>query len=274
MTEDNAAAEPRGASPEGDGPPQAVSRVLTWLVRLLLVILIGAFLGAGLYFGVPALLQAAVEPVQENRARIEQLEEELERRDREQRRERVEISDDVAELQGLVTQLVERVAEVEARADSVDQELDVLEEQGDELAALADDLDALERDIEALQGELRHLEAAQREPQEQLDQLRQQVQRLRALHLIRAAREALAAEEFEEAGGWIERARDEVVAAEGLGQVVERLELALEALESEHFTAADRDLQTALETLLTELSVAPTVTPGVTPTDETEGADS
>ncbi|MDX1600946.1 MAG: hypothetical protein R3191_05480 [Anaerolineales bacterium] len=281
MTDDKVVKEARTTPPNAEPRPGSLSRVITWIVRLGLVVIIGAFLGAGLYFGVPALLQAAVEPVQENRARIEQLEEELGRRDRERRRERTEFSDQLAELQGRVTQLVERVGEVEARADSVDEDLGALEEQADELAALEEELDSLERDLEDLQGELTRIEAAQREPQEQLDRLTEQVLRLRALHMITQARSTMAAEEYVQAAGWIVRARDEIPVADGqddsedgLGQVLERLELALEALENERFAAADRDLQTAWETLMTEPVISPTLTPEMTPTEESGGADS
>lgn len=263
--------EPRDDQQEQSPRSGALARLASWLLRLLLIALVGVFLGTGLYFGVPALVRAAVEPVEQNRARIEQLEADQERAERQQARERSEIAADLADLQGRVERLNGRLGEVEARADSLQQELQEVERQAAELDVLAEELRLLEADLQALEDEQDELEQTQEGSRRLLERLAVEVHSLRAIQMINTARAVLAEDDFELAQRWTERARSELLAARSLGAadpglaaVVDRLELAQAAVEDSP-DAADRDLRTALELLLAQPPFSPTITPQLTP---------
>lgn len=100
---------------------QQVGRFLRFLVRLTFVVVLGALIGVGLYYGVPHLYRSLVLPVREHSARIAALENRLgEQQERISENHRV-LQDRVAELETNLAQHHEEVA-VQSQAQQALQE--------------------------------------------------------------------------------------------------------------------------------------------------------
>jgi predicted nucleic acid-binding Zn-ribbon protein len=130
---------------------QSLGRFLRFLVRLLLVFVIGALIGLGLYYGVPWLYRRLVLPVQENRARVAVLEDRVE-----QQQER--ITENHRALQGRMVELETNLAELQEEVAGQGQDQEALEEQSQALAQrvaqLESDLEGQEQDIAAVESDL------------------------------------------------------------------------------------------------------------------------
>lgn len=242
--------------------PSYAARAGRYLLRIMLVVLMGVFVGAGLYFGAPALLQAVMEPVEQNRARILQLEAELERQADRRQQDRQALSADVSGLEGELAQANEQRSELEAQLTALQSEVQDLDERAEELPVLQDEIDSLRRDLVAIESEFAEFEAEQAESRRQLEQLTSDVRRLEALHFVLQARTAIAADEIESARTWIEAAQTILLddigrqATPQPGSSLARLQLALDQLDQSP-EAADRDLQTAAELMLAQAAESP-----------------
>jgi len=123
-----------------------IGRILRFIVRLILVLVIGGLIGLGIYLGVPWAYRSLVWPVQDNRARVAILEqrmdleqEHLRERERALQDRSYELENELAKVEAEVTRLREQVA-VQAE----DQE--GLEAQ---TGRLGDQVVQLEADVEA-----------------------------------------------------------------------------------------------------------------------------
>ena len=123
-----------------------IGRILRFIVRLILVLVIGGLVGLGIYLGVPWAYRSLVWPVQDNRARVAILEqrmdleqEHLRERERTLQDRSYELEDELAKVEAEVARLREQVA-VQAE----DQE--GLEAQ---TGRLGDQVVQLEADVEA-----------------------------------------------------------------------------------------------------------------------------
>ncbi|MCD4738402.1 MAG: hypothetical protein K8R89_03975 [Anaerolineae bacterium] len=121
------------------------------LLRLLAVIIIGALIGGGLYYGVPWVRRTLVRPVEENRARIVALEYHT-RQSRERVQEETEVLQArLATLETKIGALEERAGVQEANLASHEEEI---QRQGEELTQVPASISALEKEITALEREL------------------------------------------------------------------------------------------------------------------------
>lgn len=267
MTDHELESTPSAEAAPGDQEPGGLARFLRGALRLSLVGLIGLFVGVGLYLGVPAIIRAAVEPVEENRARIIELEERLDRLAREQEAERSRLAEELAAVRGDVTQLGERLSELGSRTMALEEDIQQLDAQRRELAQLEDELVEVNTQLASLERQLAQLEADQAAPRQRLQDLDAELRRVRAMHLIVQAQAAIDQGEMRSARLAIEAAFVDLTAGQDLAvnPVVQRLELALKAL-STNPDAADRDLQTAWELLVSATELAPTPTPSPSPT--------
>jgi len=130
---------------------QSLGRFLRFLVRLLLVFVIGALIGVGLYYGVPWLYRRLVLPVQENRARIAVLED---RAGQQQER----ITENHRALQDRMAELETNLVELQEEVAGQGQGQQALEEQSQELARriaeVESDLEGQKEDIAAVESDL------------------------------------------------------------------------------------------------------------------------
>lgn len=137
------------------------------LLRLLVVLILGVGVGAGLYYGVPWIYRTLVRPVQENRVRIVVLEESLKQESERIQGETATLRQRVTDLEVAMTELQETSDGQAQRMDDFDDRANDLQTQLDELAdsvaAQEDDLATLETDLTA------ELEALETELAESLD---------------------------------------------------------------------------------------------------------
>jgi chromosome segregation ATPase len=126
-----------------------------FLVRLVFVLVIGALIGLGLYYGVPWAYRRLVWPVQENSARIAILEDQVAKNSE-------NIFDNNQALQERVVALETEVAELREKAAAQTEDQEALREEGQQLAervtAVEDEmesqLEARQQAIEALRSDL------------------------------------------------------------------------------------------------------------------------
>jgi len=124
----------------------AVGRVLRFLIRLVFVLIVGALIGLGLFYGVPYAYRRLMWPVQENSARVAILEEQVAKNSDSIFNNRLALEDRISDLE-------EEVAELR-----------------DEGAARAQNQEALEREIEQLAGRVSDLEDDLRAQQKELEE--------------------------------------------------------------------------------------------------------
>lgn len=138
-------------TPSGNRFRRAIAGIFRFLVRLLLLLIVGLFLGAGLYFGVPWAYRNLVQPVQENIARVAALEHRI---DQEQDR----LQEENHALQERITALETRITQLREAADVQTQDRQALEERTQQLeesaAQVEGDLETQQQDMEAMRSEL------------------------------------------------------------------------------------------------------------------------
>jgi len=126
----------------------AVGRILVFLLRLTFVLVVGALIGLGLYYGVPYAYRRLMWPVQENSTRIAILEEQVSKNSDTIFNNQLALEDRVSDLEGEIAELREQGAARQADQEALDQEIR-------QLAARVSDL---EDDVETQRAELREAE--------------------------------------------------------------------------------------------------------------------
>lgn len=220
------------------------------LVRLILIVLVIGGFGAAIYYGIPYLQRKFVAPVEQNSARV-------------------------AELEGEIASLKKQLDEYKSQLTELNSQLDGLGNQMDETAAR---VEALDKSVEAHTASLKKLEEMDAALGTRIEQtndstllaLKNEVTLTRVLDLLARARLYLAQSNFGLARADVESARDLLAelqssaADEAQGQAVERLELALDNL-PEFPVIASGDLEIAWQILMTGEAL-PTSTPEPAPT--------
>jgi chromosome segregation ATPase len=241
--------------------PSPIGWLIRFLLRLAIVVALGVILGAGVYVGVPALVRALMEPVVQNTADIEILEEELlALRDREER-EQEQLRDQLNRLGAELTVSREQVASQQATLEDLNERAQQLESSQDDLDLLSGKMDTIESQLAELEGDLRQLEETDPEAEIAATTLLEKFAILRTMELVSRARlellrdnPGLARENLEAAIESLQVLSEPGTGLEGdrLDSAVERLRLAEEAL-SENPAVANEDLDGAWR-LLVELS--------------------
>lgn len=264
---------PPAASPSANPGPSFGSRLgkaFLWffraLVRLILIVLVIGGIGAAIYYGVPYLQRTFVTPVEQNSARVAELESE------------------VASLQGQLDEIKGQLTELSNQVNGVNAQIE-------DTAAR---IEALDQSIEAHTASLKQLEEMDAALATRIQQtndltllaLKNEVALTRVLDLLARARLYLSQSNFGLAKADVQSARDllsELQASapdDAHAQAVERLDLALDNL-PEFPVIASGDLEIAWQILMTgealptstpepastsQPDVTPTPTPGTTPT--------
>jgi predicted nucleic acid-binding Zn-ribbon protein len=173
---------------ESSGSPilRAIGGVLRFLVRFIFVLIVGALIGAGLYFGLPWAYRSLVQPVQRNSARVAALEQRV-------AQEQTRLQDENLALQ-------ERIASLEAKMPALEEESAVLsqglEEAETQIDQLEQSLTQVEADLEAQRATAEaarsRLEGTVTDLDEQTAQVAQQTEALEGrLALLQTAQDLL-----------------------------------------------------------------------------------
>lgn len=116
----------------------AVGRILAFLIRLTFVLVVGALIGLGLYYGIPYAYRRLMWPVQENSTRIAILEEQVSKNSDTIFNNQLALEDRVSDLEGQIAELREQGAAREADQEALAQEIRQL---ADRVSDLEGDLD-------------------------------------------------------------------------------------------------------------------------------------
>ena len=222
---------------------QVLLNVFRALLRLILLVMLILAVGAAIYYGAPYLRERFIAPVEQNAARVSQLE------------------NDVAHLQSQLTDINDQITET-----------------NNQLTETNSRIDEIEQSVEALTVSLEKLEAMQTTLETQLKEndnktllaLKHEVMLTRVLDVLARARLYLAESNFGLAREDVRSARELLVELEAgandevLTQAISRLDLALGNLPAFPVVASG-DLEVAWQILMTGEIIA-TATPVPTST--------
>ncbi len=184
--------ESSSAAASGRGPgPSLAGRIGRVLLRLLVVFILGAALGAGIYYGAIKLYRDAIEPLRTLDTRLEDLQFQLDHQAANQQDQMVELRTRLTELEGRAAAINEQLSELEARVGVQQDDLGALQSQVGDLTQFERRLNALVDDQEALTTRMQELEdlvAGGDLPAERIDR---NLQLLRAMTIMTRARVSL-----------------------------------------------------------------------------------
>jgi uncharacterized protein HemX len=218
------------------------SRLLGFFMRLFFVILVGAAIGVGAYYGIPALYKDFIQPIQTNTQRVAALERNLASVQVDFREKQAALSGNISNVEGEVSSQREDIAALNAQGDGWETRLDELQTELDGIQSLPVRIQDLEDSLDALSQRLDKLEMAIEAEDSPIDQIQEQVQLLRIMELVTRARM------------WIIQ--------DNPGKAREDLTIAKEALESLDAALDDGSLTPIVERLdqiLFEIPLSPVI---------------
>ncbi|HLE05436.1 MAG TPA: hypothetical protein VI729_12610 [Anaerolineales bacterium] len=233
-------------------------RVIRFLSRLLLVVLLGVGVGAAAYFGAPAIYHNYIEPVQVNSQRIVVIEAEMAQGQADNDKRDADVGERLARIEGGQASQTEQMAELQAQVEELQA---ALEQQGGEvkdLQQLVKDVDALKGDLGNIAAEVEDLQGLLSGSEAPLQELDRRLQLIRVMELMTRARLWLIQNNL---GLASEDAQAAVAAMESIMQtspdtqeaalqpIVDRLNLVLQDLPASPVVAAD-DLEIAWDLIL------------------------
>ena len=242
----------------GERKASFFSRVMRFLLRFLIVVLLGGVFGVAIYIGVPTLYRSAIEPMQVNAQRIAELEEALNQVQTTSDRQVEQVGSRLVEIEGRLAEHGETLAAMEAELEVVQTSLEDQFDRVSRLRILVDRVEDLTSDMDEMVTRVETLEAALAAVELPAASIGRQMQLIRAMTLLTKARLwlvqdnlGLAAEEITTARNLLE----EVIEAERDGedevleQIVERLDFALMDIRTTPIVAAD-ELEIAWKLLI------------------------
>ena len=232
---------PQEGAPRG---PSVVARVLRWAARMLLVVLIGTALGAGIFLGTRRLYRDLVMPVQEYGARLDDLEAALNAIEAERRSASQAEAARAAEFEGRLAVHAEQFAVLEAGLEEAKRQLGELSASLDDLSERATELEGLESEFGALSDRLAAIEEALEAEEIPAQRIARQLELMRLMALLTRSRL------------WIEQGNFGL-ASEDIQAALEIADLLLgEDGEDENSAALRGHLAAALEAVFTQRNLA------------------
>jgi len=247
-----------------DNRPSLWRRVFGVALRLLVVALIGAGLGIGAYFGLPAIYRDFIAPVQQNTQQLDRTQADLASLRASQRAAIATQLAQMAEIQGQIGQQAEELSALQADVGSLQASQPTLVAGLRSVDRLSAELADLQAEATQTAGRLDGLDAAASTPNPTVQAVSRRLAVLRLMQLVSQARISVAEGNLGQAGGDVQSASaalsdlmagsDEVQQA-AFEDVSKRLDLAQQELKANPPVAAD-DLDIAWQ-LLVELSRGP-----------------
>ncbi len=283
--EEESEAEYEDEDVNGGGEPSVFRRFLGFLLRIIVVLILGIGLGAAAYYGIPKLYRDFIAPVQENSQRLDQLEQDLASSNEMIQTQMDRLDERLVDIEGRLAVQAEDLSALDARVERL---RSLQDEHADEVSALAllpDNVGEVELTILGLADRIDELEAELSALGIPAHQFQYQLQLVRTMSLLTRARVSLIHDNLGLASEDISAAADVLNAMleqgtpeeiDTLESIVKRLELALDDVRQSPVIAAD-ELEIAWKLLIeaTDYSVLPaaTVTPTVQPTESAPEED-
>lgn len=173
-------------TPETSGSPalRAVGGLLLVLIRLLFVLIVGALIGVGLYYGVPWAYRSLVQPVQQNTVRVAALEQRMAQEQTRLQDENLALQERIATLEAEMTAIEENSA---VQAQGIEGTVEQIEQLEGRITQAEADLEAQQNTVKAMRAEL---DSAIADLGEQADRTAEQAGRLEGrLALLQTAQD-------------------------------------------------------------------------------------
>lgn len=267
----------------------ALEAFLRALLRLIAIVIVGALIGLGLFWGIPKLYNNYVQPLQRSVQQIEDQQAQQEQTNQQllqqlvvlqQRIDALEARNDTAKQnigeaeslmnQGLSTQQanLNNLESTQASASTSLKEIDAaLNELDKKIADLSSTLDQTNSDVKAVDSRTTDIEQQLQAEDTPLAAMRNELQLVKAMELLTRSRMLIVQDNLGLAANDLSAARDLLAAmqvpvyqAEALKTIVDRLELALGNLPKSPVLAAE-DLEIAWQLLRRGLPAEPTLAP-------------
>ena len=126
--------------------PSLAGRIGRVLLRLLVVVILGAALGTGLFYGAIRLYRDAVEPLRTLDTSLADLQLQIDQLQASQGQQTTEMRDRMTTLEGTMAGLKEQVSELEARLGILQQDQSALETRVEDLGQIESRLDEFSAD--------------------------------------------------------------------------------------------------------------------------------
>ena len=236
------------ASNESQGIGDGFRRAFWWMIRLLVVIILGIGVGAGVYYGIPALYRGVIEPTRRNTQHIVDLEEAIAQMQNASQVQLEQSNDRLAEVEGKLAQQAEDLATVQAEMAALEGEQSDLVAEIDVLGRLADQVKDLAIELEETVARVEGVEIILETSGVPAQQLEYRIQLIRAMTILTRARLWLVQDNLGMASEDIEDARAVLLDSlsdatnediETLEPIVRRLDLALDDIRVSPSVAAD-----------------------------------
>jgi SMC interacting uncharacterized protein involved in chromosome segregation len=173
------------ASPE---EPSLLMRAIRWIFRMLVVVLLGIALGAGIYYGVRSIYRDTIEPLQTLDQRMMEIEATVSDLNGALRDERNSTAQQISGLQGRIAGQAEDIASLSAQISRLEIRI---EGQGEALEAVTElnaGLEQLEKDLTSTDEQLQELQATVESDELPAEQVTVNLQLMRVMNLMTRAR--------------------------------------------------------------------------------------
>jgi TolA-binding protein len=178
-------------APELRSGPSLAGRIGRFLLRLLVVVVLGAALGAGLFYGAIRLYRDAIEPLRTLDTRLADLQLQIDRLQETQGEQTADMRDRLTTLEGRMAALNEQVSELEARAGILQEDQNALETRVEDLKPIEAQLDAVAADQETLAMRMQGVEDMVASEELPAQRVARDLQLLRAMTVMTRARLSL-----------------------------------------------------------------------------------
>jgi hypothetical protein len=178
-------------APELRSGPSLAGRIGRFLLRLLVVVVLGAALGAGLFYGAIRLYRDAIEPLRTLDTRLADLQLQIDRLQETQGEQTADMRDRLTTLEGRMAALNEQVSELEARAGILQEDQNALETRVEDLKPIEARLDAVAAEQETLAMRMQGVEDMVASEELPAQRVARDLQLLRAMTVMTRARLSL-----------------------------------------------------------------------------------
>ncbi|MGD2163589.1 MAG: hypothetical protein PVG04_10870, partial [Anaerolineales bacterium] len=221
--------------------PSTAQRVLRWIFRMLVVILLGIALGAGLFYGARSFYRDAIEPLQTMDQRMLAIEASVSELNESIQDDKSTVMEEMADLRADLAEQAEEVASLSAQIARLELKMEEQTAALGEITDLREELDQFKEDLASSDDQLQALEEIIQADELPAERVQENLQLMRVMNLMTRARlwieqdnYGLAGEDIEAALGIMQILSEGMISEEEEGNrlldITDRLTLVLEVL--------------------------------------------
>ncbi|MDF1500423.1 MAG: hypothetical protein P1P76_08140 [Anaerolineales bacterium] len=240
--------------------PSFAARAVRWVFRMLVAILLGVALGAGIFYGARSFYRDAIEPLQTLDQRMREVESGVSDLSEDVREERSSFSGQIADLQGRLAVQAEELATMSAQISRIELQAKNQDEALGAITDLRDNMDQIEEDLASTDEKLAALAELVEAGELPAAQVEHRLQLMRVMNILTRARLWIEQDNFGLASEDIEAALEIMQsltaleetgdeAGDQLPEITERLTLALETTRTDP-ALAEEELEVVWKLLI------------------------